>query len=399
MASSLRLAVFSIQNDKRIISMTFWIFVYVFLGLTPFLQLLSNQLPLEGSYKSSTVYATFIIIFYGLLSYEFGWWLGCNKSIRITHAILVVTKFRHIKLNRTVILSIISLFGTIILIWKLGGLESVLLSRDEQLNMLIEISKGDSQAKLQILSTLLKVPIFVSLILLWTIWLNKRNSSNYDGRFNFWEKALLFGILLINLLVNNPLSSARYWFGTIVLSLIFITLRWRSKISFFSIMTVITLSLIFVFPFADLFRSSTNLNNISLHESTNIIHPLVNKGDYDSFQQLLNTTTYVENHGIAFGKQMFGTLMFWVPRNLWRSKPVPSGVVVADYKGYEYTNLSMPLWGEVYMDGGIPGVILIFVLYGFFISKIENIYIINYSNGANLLNIFVPVYAAYQFFC
>lgn len=398
MSSSFRLAVFSIKNDKRIISMTFWIFVYVFLGLTPFLQLLSNHLPLEGSYKSVTIYTTFFIIFYGLLSYEFGWWLGCKKSTHITDAIKIVTIFRHINLNRTVILSIISLFGTIILIWKLGGLESVLLSREEQLNMLIEFSKGDSQAKLQILSTLLKVPIFTALILLWTIWLHERKPSKYDGRFNFWKKVLLLGILLINLLVNNPISSARYWFGTIVLSLIFLSLRWRSKISFIFLMTVITISLILVFPFADMFRYTTNLDKMSLQESTNIIYPLVNKGDYDSFQQLLNTTSYVEDHGIAFGKQMFGTIMFWVPRNLWSSKPVPSGVVVADFKGYEYTNLSMPLWGEAYMDGGILGVILVFVLYGFFVSIIENLYIDNYSNGANILNTFVPVYAAYQFF-
>jgi hypothetical protein len=147
-----------------------------------------------------------------------------------------------------------------------------------------------------------------------------------------------------------------------------------------------------------MFRYTTNIDKLSLHESTSIIDPLVNKGDYDSFQQLLNTTIYVENHGIAFGKQMLGTLMFWVPRNIWSSKPIPSGVVVADYRGYEYTNLSMPLWGEAYIDGGILGVILVFVLYGYFVRVIENLYIDNYLHGTYFLNIFVPVYAAYQLF-
>jgi hypothetical protein len=398
MASSFRLAVFSIQNDKRIISMTFWIFVYVFFGLTPLLQLISNHLPLGGSYNSATIYTTFFIIFYGLLSYELGWWLGCIKSAHLMYLIKLVSIFRHINLNRTVIFSIFSIVGTIILIWKLGGLESVLLSREEQLNMLIEFSKGESQAKLQLLSTLLKVPIFTALILLWTIWLHERTMSINGGRFNYSKNLLLFSLLFINLLVNNPIASARYWFGSILLSLLFLTLRWRSRISFTFLMTTILVSLIFIFPFADMFRYTTNLDKLALQKSTNLIDPLVNKGDYDSFQQLLNTTVYVENHGISYGNQMLGTLMFWVPRNIWNSKPVPSGVVIADYRGYEYTNLSMPLWGEAYMDGGILGVILVFVLYGYFVRVVENLYIENCSQGTSFLNIFVPIYAAYQLF-
>lgn len=398
MASSLRLAVFSIQNDKRIISMTFWIFVYVFLGLTPFLQLLSNHLPLEGSYMSATITTTFLIIFYGLISFEFGWWLGCNNSTPAMEIIKQFTICRYISLKRTVLLSILAIIGIIIIIWKLGGLESVFLSREEQLNLLIEFSKGESQARLQILSTLLRVPIFIALIFLSTIWLHERKQSKYYGNFNLWKKILLLVMLVINLFINNPVSSPRYWFGTIVLSLIFLTLHWRSKMSFSFLMTAIVLLLLFVFPFADMFRSTTNIDKLALQESNNISNPLVNKSDYDSFQQILNTTEYVEDHGIAFGKQMFGTLMFWVPRNLWSSKPAPSGVVVAEYKGYEYTNLSMPLWGEAYMDGGILGVIFIFMIYGFIVSVIENIYINNYFNVPNLLNTFVPVYAAYQLF-
>jgi len=396
--SSLRLAFFSIQNDKRIISMTFWIFVYIFLGLSPFLQLLSNHMPLEGSYMSATIITTFLIICNGLLFFEFGWWLGCNISTPVTDIMKYSMICRYINLKRTVLLSILAMVGITIIIWKLGGFESVFLSREEQLNILIEFSKGESQAKLQILSTLLRVPIFIALFLLSTIWLHERKQSKNYGHFNIWKKILLFVIVVINLLINNPVSSPRYWFGTIILSFIFLALPWRSKYSFSFLMTAIMLLFLFVFPFADLFRSTTNIDKLALQVSSNISNPLVNKSDYDSFQQIINTTEYVEDHGIAFGKQMLGTLMFWVPRNLWSSKPTPSGVVVAEYKGYEYTNLSMPLWGEAYMDGGLLGVILIFVTYGFFTSVIENIYIKNYSSGPNFLNTFVPVYAAYQLF-
>jgi O-antigen polysaccharide polymerase Wzy len=395
--SSFRLSVFSIKNEKNIISMTFWIFVYVFLGLTPLLQLLSKNFPLEGSYNFHTLFTTFLIIFSGLLSYELGYWFGCINSTPITRTINIVTANRFISHKRTLLFSIISLFITIIAIWILGGLKAVLLSRDELLNQLMIFTEGESQARLQILSTLLRVPIFISLILLWSIWLHDRNRPNHENKIKIWNNILLLAMLLMNLLINNPISSARYWFGTIVLSLIFLTISWSSKISFSFLTILITLSLIILFPLADMFRHTTNIDKTVVLESSNITYPLVN-GDYDSFQQILNTTEYVEDNGIAFGKHMFGTLTFWIPRNLWRGKPIASGIMVAEYKNYDYTNLSMPLWGEAYMDGGIPGVVLIFAIYGFFISIIEILYTNNYLHGWNFLNIFVPVYAAYQLF-
>jgi hypothetical protein len=378
--------------------MTFWIFVYVFLGLTPFLQLLSNHMPLEGSYASANIVTTFIIIFFGLVFFEFGWWLGRIDSPIIKGVIKHSRIFRYIMFKRILILSIFAMMSIIIIIWKLGGIESVFLPRAEQINMLMEFSKGESQVKLQILSTFLRVPIFIALVLLSAIWLHDRKQTKGDDHFNFWKKCLLLGVLAVNLFINNPISSPRYWFGTIVLSLLFLMLRWRSKISFSFLMTGIIIILLFIFPFADMFRYSTSIDKSVLQESGGISEPLINKGDYDTFQQLINTTAYVEDNGIAFGKQMLGTLLFWVPRNIWISKPVPSGVMVAAYKGYEYTNLSMPLWGEAYIDGGILGVILIFVIYGFIVSVIENIYINNYSNVPNFLNTFVPIYAAYQLF-
>jgi hypothetical protein len=355
-------------------------------------------MPLEGSYASANIVTTFIIIFFGLVSFEFGWWLGRINSPIIKVAIKHSRIFRYIMFKRILILSIFAMMGIIIIIWKLGGIESVFLPRTEQIIMLIEFSKGENQVKLQLLSTFLRVPIFIALILLSAIWLHDRKKSKGDDHFTFWKKCLLLGVLAVNLFINNPISSPRYWFGTIVLSLIFLMARWRSKISFSFLMTGIIILLLFIFPFADMFRYSINIDKSVLQESGSISEPLIKKGDYDTFQQLINTTAYVEDNGIAFGNQMLGTLLFWVPRNVWSGKPVPSGVMVAAYKGYEYTNLSMPLWGEAYIDGGILGVILIFVIYGIIVSVIENIYINNYANVPNFLNVFVPVYAAYQLF-
>ena len=396
--SSLRLSFFSAQNEKRIISMTFWVFVYVFLGLTPFLQLLSKHLPLGGSYGHQAIKTTFFIIFYGLLFYEIGWWVGCKRLPHITGIIRKFVTSRYVDFWKASILSLTAFVLIVFIVLKLGGIKSLLLPREEQLNLLIEITEKENQAKLQIVAALLKVPIFIVLILFYSIWNHERITSVYNNRFAVWKKLLFFLIIILNIFINNPISSPRYWFGTIVLSLIYLSVRWRNKLSFAILGIAITSSLLFVFPLSDIFRHTTDIEKVALRDSGNIIYPLVNKGDYDSFQQIINTTEYVEDHSISFGKQLVGTFMFWVPRNLWSGKPIASGVVVSEYKGYEYTNLSLPLWGEAYMDGGFLGVIIIFTLYGVFVGIAEKIYIESKLHGINFINIFVPVFAAYQFF-
>jgi len=61
-------------------------------------------------------------------------------------------------------------------------------------------------------------------------------------------------------------------------------------------------------------------------------------------------------------------------------------------------NLSLPLWGEFYLDGHLAAVIIGFLLYGSLVGAIETQYAKARSDKPTFATLFVPVYSAYQFF-
>ena len=68
---------------------------------------------------------------------------------------------------------------------------------------------------------------------------------------------------------------------------------------------------------------------------------------------------------------MMGTLLVWIPRSIWPGKPIDSGDLVPTHMGYAYTNLEMPLWGELFIDGGLVAVAMGFLLYGIITARLE----------------------------
>jgi hypothetical protein len=120
--------------------------------------------------------------------------------------------------------------------------------------------------------------------------------------------------------------------------------------------------------------------------------------DYDAFQQLMNAVVCAGERGWAYGWQLLGTALFWVPRGIWLGKPVPSGQLVAEAMGYPYQNLSLPLWGEFYLDGGVVATIVLFVAYGFLVRRLEAAYISDQSGTDSFVRLLVPLYAAFQVF-
>lgn len=397
--SSMRISMSVNDKGHRIIDITFWIYVYVFLGISPMLQLTSRNMPWGGTYSDDIIIASFVLIYIGIFSYQIGTFFSKLKFSFFFDFINKLCVFRDIDPNKTVLLNFIALAISMIIIFWLGDLKILFLPRHFQTITLMELLEGPSLAKFLIFSTLLRVPIFIGLILLWALWSNNNRSIQHNFKFDIRYKILFFLLLFANLLINNPINSARYWFGTIALSLFFVSFRWLRNGSLAICGTAIVLGMIFVFPFADLFRHTTN-PDISIEFSTHrISKELVENGDYDSFQQILNTIEHVQYYGLTHGKQILGTIMFWVPRSLWKNKPVASGILVAESAGYDYTNLSLPLWAEAYLDGGLIGAIFVFMAYGFIIGLVERVYSTNrFLYQATFLDVLIPLYAAYQIF-
>ncbi|WP_211749713.1 oligosaccharide repeat unit polymerase, partial [Paenibacillus sp. Marseille-Q4541] len=279
-----------------------------------------------------------------------------------------------------ILLSIVFLMISLFLINRIGGLSSLFSSRTE-INQVFNDTY--SKTNLLIFGNLQKVPLFVILVLCIT---QIKNGG---------KKLLLLGIVLIviNLIISNPLSNSRYWFGSVILSLGFIILKWKNNSFSFWTITIITLLLI-IFPYSDIFRVTTEFNGIEIES---IATQITQNGDYDAFQMLMNTIKFVDTYGLTYGMQFLGAIFFFVPRSIWPDKPLSSAQLVGEGLGYRFTNLSEPLWAEAYLNMGVIGIIVGFFLYGLMTSYLQRKFMESISdNTVTFFRILVPFFAAYQ---
>lgn len=177
-----------------------------------------------------------------------------------------------------------------------------------------------------------------------------------------WLLGMGLPVLATMGLINNPLTVARFWFFGIMFGLAMFWLELRSmwlRLGFF----IGTLLAAFVaLPILDLFarskEASADLANFSLvrHYSDYMV-----SADLNQLPMLMNAAFFVERQGYAMGRQLLSTLLFFVPRTIWTTKAVPAGPAAAEASGYDFLIVSMPLYGEFFMDAG-----LVFVLVGGF---------------------------------
>ncbi len=173
----------------------------------------------------------------------------------------------------------------------------------------------------------------------------------------------LTAMTLTLLVTINPISSPRITFGTALLSLAVAFGAFRTKNRTRLMVASIVVGLVVVFPAADAFRrDQAQVTAID-------VQSLVTKGDYDAFAQMTNTMLYVDRYGDTDWRQAAGVVTFWVPRSLWPDKPTDTGAYLARFRGYEFRNLSEPLWGEGYINGGWIGLAVVMGGFGYLAGR------------------------------
>lgn len=369
-------------NKERILDMTFWLFAYVFLGLVPLVQLAERSFPWPDVYSDRTLVTAQLMTLAGLLAYHAGTLLGKpSKASPPSSGSLNDDFAKPGGARQFLIVSGIAILVSGALLVQSGSISSLFLPR----NALESVYETKSQNL--IADQLVKVPIFVCLIVGLTMW--KRRAFR-----SVLPKLTTLLLLVLCLIVSNPISNARYWFGSVMLTLCLLFVPWK-RIGRFGWTAGYLLLFIVIFPYTDLFR-----NNLEGDiQTAGISDIFVQKGDYDAFQMMLNAVDYVEMNGTTHGKQMLGSLLFWVPRSLWEAKPLSSGQLLGESSGYFYTNLSCPLWAEGYINGGFVGVVLLFGLYGFVSRRLQSKYEESRRLSAmSIYRIVVPFLSAYQVF-
>jgi hypothetical protein len=349
------------------------------MGLVPLVQVSAGENPWPGGYDNGTLIYSMVILLLGLIAYDVGALVG---SWYPSSSLNSVFHPRALSKKRVYLLSLLAIALTVISMFKMGTRFSL-----EQSLSASETTKTSTL----IWSTLLRIPAFSALALNWWIWLNRDHilTRNYEARYHI---VVLCCLALMNLVANNPFSLSRVLLGTMGLSLIFMTLTWKRRHSNGVLTVVLGLLLLIVFPQADIFRGGEARFDIQP-----VATQLLLTADYDAFQQLANTVLFVTDHGTTIGYQLLGALLFWVPRSLWLDKPLGSGHIVGEYMGYSQLNLSSPLWAEAYINAGLVGVIVAFLVYGFVTNLLQRSYSAS-QRKPSFIGVIIPILAAYQMY-
>ena len=94
-------------------------------------------------------------------------------------------------------------------------------------------------------------------------------------------------------------------------------------------------------------------------------------GDYDAFSQFANSISLSNQNVFPIFKQILGSILFFVPRTFWLTKPNDTGVEIAKQLGLHFQNLSSPWIAEAYVNARIPGVILVSAIIGIYLTRID----------------------------
>nr|WP_165985978.1 hypothetical protein [Streptomyces sp. YIM 98790] len=391
--SGARLCAMVLSGRRRLVQGSFWLFCYIAMGIAPLAQSVLGRepTPVLGP-RGDTILATALVLV-GLVAFDVGVLLARHRPALRTRARPPARVHR----RRLWLLVVFSLLGSAVFILQLGGPEVFFSSRQEISESLDEATAGQAdqesgEAGNALLRGFGTVPVLLSLLLL-TRWL----VTSRRARRRPLVPLVWVLVLAVNVIVNNPVSNPRYWFLTVLFSLLF-TVFPRSPVMYRTALGLGVIVALLVFPFADKFRYADDPVNKVGNDS--FLEPLADK-DYDQVGMFANHITYADDgHGHSFGRQMMGNALFFVPRALWEDKPIDTGVMVGEWMGTNNTNLSSPLWAELWLDFGPLGMTAGFVAVGYAAARADRRYVrrtLDDPSPGNVFAVVVPLVAGYGF--
>jgi oligosaccharide repeat unit polymerase len=374
-------------------------YIYTWLALAPFIQLFAGENPLKIAVGQQQMQAQALIVLCGLMAFDVGgFWAsrraGATGPTGPSSAapVVRVRRGRELASRRVRLLAIATVAVTPFFVSALGGVSTLFASRDARYETLqmaglyTEESKGGGAWLSSIASVLPFVSMYALVVLL---------IMSPPLRKVVVLQVLLALSVAANILLNNPISSSRFWFLVVVLSLVYTT-AWAQRPSGVRLITTLFVGgSVVLFPYLDLFRNG----NASLRVRS-VTEFFTQKTDYDSMVQVGNSWRFVDAYGLDIGRQMSGVIGFFIPRSVWPDKPIDTGSVLARFINYPNENLSAPLWGEFYVNFGIVGVIAGFAVLGFCANKATRLYLQSLRVAAihgvvNLTAFMYPVLAVY----
>ncbi|MFF3330093.1 hypothetical protein ACFYWX_11115 [Streptomyces sp. NPDC002888] len=388
--SGARLSAMILGRHRKLLQGTFWLFVYMAMGIAALAQVVVGKTPVPVAGSRSDLASAVALVLVACVAFDAGALLvrpGARSTARTVFRPAMVAR------RRTAVLVGLAFLGSGLFVLKLGGLGVFFASRMEITASIANsgVSSAGSQAGTAILRGFGTVPALLALMVV-TRWLI--TSPRVRRRPLPW--LTLVALVALNGVVNNPISNPRYWFLTVLLALLF-TVFPQSPTMYRAALTMGVAAAVLIFPFADKFRYDAA--NTRTTQTTSVLDPLVLK-DYDQMAMFANTITYADaGNGHTLGRQLAGSALFFVPRSVWTDKPKDTGVMVSEWMAATNTNRSSPLWAELWIDFGPLGMTAGFGLLGWVAARVDRRYAqaVARPGPASILTLAVPLVAGYSF--
>lgn len=98
----------------------------------------------------------------------------------------------------------------------------------------------------------------------------------------------------------------------------------------------------------------------------------IDSGDFDGLQSTIDVVEMHDQQGAKGGVNLLSAILFFVPRDFWPEKSIGTGGEAAMFLGYPFINISSPLPSEFYVDFGMPGVVILSLLFGLFVRLCDD---------------------------
>ncbi|MEZ9296893.1 O-antigen polysaccharide polymerase Wzy [Vibrio splendidus] len=335
-----------LSEDGGTLLKMYYSFSYIFFGLVPCLEYLNDVVYWGGGEIYPETYALVnMVIFLANVVFYLCYRYFSTRKIILSHRsnlnrhnYNVVYKIGIIKIFIVAIISFITFYYI-----NNGSVISMLL-RGGELKESIDLDQWVSS----ILGTVSRFTPFLIFLLIID-----------DKRISLFLKSLLF---IIAFVCASPFGMARFMVGLLYIPLMIKlvpSLRYGNKLP-----VTIMASLGIVFPFLENFRQFTSIENLSFLPKYDFFF----SGHFDSYQSLARV---VQIDFVTYGYQLLGSILFFVPRGLWQTKPIGSGAEVANMLDYSFKNVSMNFYGEGYVNFGFIGVFLFASIMAITFSQID----------------------------
>jgi hypothetical protein len=220
----------------------------------------------------------------------------------------------------------------------------------------IENSVAASPASLIMNRCLLFLPSATLLILL-------HETVRSGRKLVFSRVCVLLLLLMLVLITENPYTEKRNALGPVYIALLLVAFP-KFFASWSRRMLLLVGGMVLIFPVITIFTHNRQqaIGDVSLTQVSDLLVDHYFSINYDSWANIYTAIEIAGAHGVQWGHQLLGSLLFFVPSSVWSGKPLATGIFLADYLIVNYsmwfTNLSAPLIAEGYLDFGFVGVML-----------------------------------------